>query len=601
MDNSIIKLFSDPVAWGEAFLRNPDDREKNLVLRSYQSEPLHHSLTSSNIILRYGRRMGKSVTMCVDCLFHAQAYQLLRVARGETKKQLPYKIILVTPYESQIDELWTIFMSLIADSPLLNDQVSKIRTSGNMYLIKFKNGSTIKGYTVGISSSNKGTSLRGKSADLLYIDEMDFIPREIMEEVIIPISTTNTKCKMRVTSTPSGARDMFYDICTRAPANGWLHFHAPSWHKDNTNWTSIEQMREQGKPLHESSEFKVKEITTDSAYQREYGAEFGESFGGVYKHAHINACSVNYGANLNSSNPDLFDPGFKQNSENLYIIGVDWNSYINGGQIVMMEYCRASTIVNYFNHETKKDVTIDFTGKYRLFYRAGIKSKEATQRKTREEIIRLIKHFKIDYVYVDYGAGDTNIEELTLYGKNHKELNMNKKLRVIDSGAVSEHFDPILNEKVKKRNKSLMVNFSALSLEEGMFILPKEEDEKIKLVGQMRGYKIKNVSARGDYVYTGEDHILDAFNLAIFGFQREYGNLLRSNVLYNIRQTESPILSSFKMTTKEANVISTIYDRQQIQFTDPEKRKPMKSPAKRLMPKFGSRTGQFGSPSRRNF
>ena len=60
-------------------------------------------------------------------------------------------------------------------------------------------------------------------------------------------------------------------------------------------------------------------------------------------------------------------------------------------------------------------------------------------------------------------------------------------------------------------------------------ILPKEEDTNHRLVDQMRGYLVKSVTARGDFTYEGEDHVLDAFNLAVYGFYHQFGILLKTS------------------------------------------------------------------------
>jgi replicative DNA helicase len=593
IDKKILETFSNPVVWCESYLRDPNDREKPLLLRSYQKEVLTASRIYDNIILQWGRRMGKSVSMCADCLWWTSMYPLIRMIENKEKKQKPYKVVIFTPYESQIKELWNTFAQLIGDSPLLMDQIEKIRSS-DIHEIKFKNGSIIQGYTVGISSSNQGTSLRGISADTIFIDEMDFIPSEIVEQVIIPITTTHKHCKLRVCSTPSGARDLYFKWCTQSKELGWFHTHYPSWHPDNDNWLSIEKAKELNIPITKSSEFQVKSVTSSDSYVREYGAEFGEEFGGVYKHHLINKNLFKYGRNIDVSDPDVFDPCFAQNPEHKYIIGVDWNSYINGGQIVLLEFCTTPTFVTYFDDDKNQEILLDFTGRYRLFYRKSIKTKDSTQRMTRQEIIRLLTHYKVDYIYVDYGAGDTNIEELSLYGKQHPELNLSQKLRVIDAGAVVEHYDHILQKHVKKRNKSLMVNFSVLSLEEGLFVLPKEEDADTRLVGQMRNYMVKHVTSRGEYAYEGADHILDAFNLAVYGFQQNFGQLLVSRAQYSVFRLADPRMSLYP---QRASVVSG-----PIQLTkfksngtynmplrDPERPVGYQKPQRGFLPGFGSR------------
>lgn len=558
LNSNIIKTFEDPLIWCESYLRDPRNREKPLVLRSYQRDVLKNTRKYKNMITRWGRRSGKSVTFCADCLWWAQAWPLIRMIQNKDTKIKPFRILVFCPYESQVKELWNTFTQLIGDSPLLMDQVEKIRTS-DIHLIQFKGpdddtkGSTIEGYTIGISSSNQGTSLRGLSGDMIFIDEMDYIPGEIIEQVILPIRTTHHDVRFRVCSTPSGKREQFFNWCMDAEKIGWYHSHVRSWDPNNDNWLSIEQAKKQGTPIEDSSEFQVKHTTSAANFALEYGAEFGEEFGGVYKHTFIDRALVKYDRNIDVTDADIFDPGFTQNPEHKYIVGVDWNSYINGGQIVMVEYCSTPTVHSYFDDIKNQDITIDFTGKYRLFYRRGIKSQEATQRLTRNEIIRLLRTYKVDYIYVDYGAGDTNIEELSLFGRAHPEYNLASKLVVIDSGAVVEHFDHTVGKMVKKRNKSLMVNFSVISLEEGMMILPKEEDQGTRLVGQMRGYLIKNVTTRGDYAYEGEDHILDAFNLAIYGFQQKFGQLLSSKASYNINIYSDP---RSHLYPKRANMIN---------------------------------------------
>jgi len=541
MDNQILDIFKSPRKWAETFLSNPKDKAKKITFRSYQADVLDKSRDYHRMVLQFGRRTGKTVVLCADVLWWADAYPMVRMLEGGTDKEQPYTIIIATPRENHIKEIWTTFRSLIADSELLMKRVKKITGSSNNHTVQFTNGSMIKGFTVGMNPGSKaGLSLRSMSADMIFMDEMDYIPGEIVESVIMPIWTTHTDCRLRVASTPSGQRGLYYKWCKNAAELGWYHNHIPSWHQENDNWMSIEKAKSLGINITESSEYQVRAITSSERYDREYGAEFGEELGGVYKHTHIANCLKRYDRNIDLTDPDIFNPKFPQNHENLYIMGVDWNSYINGGQIVIVEYCKSPTSHTYFDEDLRENVTVDFTGKFRLFYRIGIKSKEATQRLTRSEILRLVKSLKINYIYVDYGAGDTNIEELTFYGKDFPELHLDEKLKVIDSGAVVDHYDPLLKETVKKRNKSLMVNFSVLALEEDRVILPKEEDESTRLVGQMRTYKVKNITTRGDYSYDGEDHILDAYNLAIYGFYNEYTNILNNQLEYSFRVLPVP-------------------------------------------------------------
>jgi len=537
-------ILDDPVRWAETFLKNPDDPQKSLKLRSYQREVLEATKDHQQIVLRYGRRMGKTVVLCADALWWTVAQPLARMYNENGTKQVPFNVLIMTPMDSQIKMIFDTLLSLCVESPFLKEQITSVKRS-DVNEIHFANGSVIKGMTLGISSANKGISVRGQSADLLMLDEADYIPREIMEQSVLPIANTKQTTKIRACSTPAGTREIFWEWCTKGMEIGWWSRHYPSWHPDNPNWLSIIQAEAEGRPISDSTEFKFKSVMSEDAYMREFGAEFGEELQGVYKHKHIDSSLVQFFSSYTNPDIDIFDPGFTQKPGNKYIIGVDWNTYKNGGQVVMIEYCLEPTFISYYDHAKNEDINIDCTGKIRLFYRRGIKSEEATQRETRNEILRLMTYYRVDFVYVDYGAGDTNVEELTLYGKRNPALGMSKKLHVIDSGASTEHYDPILQKKVKKRNKGLMVNQSVLALEEGRLLLPKEEDQTHRLVEQMRGYVVKTITARGDFTYEGEDHVLDAFNLAIYGFYFQFGLLLKNSYEHKIKWMNNPMMEGF--------------------------------------------------------
>jgi len=563
-----VETINDPVKWSEAFLRNPNDPQQALELRSYQKEYLNATKTNKKMVLRQGRRSGKTVGLCADALWWATAQPIATRINNNGTKEIPFSVLVMTPMDAQIKMIFDTFIELIGDSEWLSRKITKIKRS-DVSEIHFDNGSVIKGMTLGISSANKGTSVRGQSCNLLFLDEVDYIPRDIMEEAVLPIAGTDLTTKIRACSTPSGQRGLYYDWCTRNTEIGWWHLHVPSWHEDNPSWTTIEETLAAGKPIQESTEFEFKSIMSDGAYIREFGAEFGEELQGVYKHKHIDDSLVNYFAEYADSDSDIFDPGFEQNPANKYVLGVDWNTYKNGGQIVVIEYCQAPTFIEYYDHLNNEEVKIDCTGKIRLFYRKGVKAKDATQRETRKEIIRLMTYFKIDFVYVDYGAGDTNVEELSHYGRAHPELSMSRKLHVVDSGATTEHYDPIIQKKVKKRNKGLMINQSVLANEEGRMVLPKEEDDNHRLVNQMRGYIVKSVTARGDFTYEGEDHVLDAFHLAVYGFYHQFGILLKSAYDNKIKYMRNPRLDNFE-GRDSASPQSTILTRNNTPIRDPE-------------------------------
>jgi intein/homing endonuclease len=599
--NKVLKLATDQniqdlqnICTSDTYFDEVESITSNGLTQTYAIEvPDTHNYVVGDIITH------NTVVLCADVLWWTVAQPLATMFNNGGTKQIPFSVLIMTPMDSQIKMIFDTLMSLIADSPYLKEQITAVKRS-DVNEIHFRSGSVIKGMTLGISSANKGTSVRGQSADMLMLDEADFIPRDIMEQSVLPIANTKVDTKIRACSTPSGKRELFYSWCTQGLEIGWWSRHYPSWHHDNPNWLSIDDALKQGRPIIDSTEHKFRSVMAEDAYLREFGAEFGEESQGVYKHKHINSSLVNYFSNYDNHDTDIFDPGFEQKPGNKYVIGVDWNTYKNGGQIVMLEYCAEPTFIEYFDHETNSDVKIDCTGKLRLFYRKGVKVQDATQRETRSEIIRLMTYYKVDYLYVDYGAGDTNVEELTHYGKQHPSLGMSRKLFVIDSGASTEHYDPILQKMVKKRNKGLMINQSVISLEEGRLVLPKEEDSSHRLVNQMRGYVIKNVTSRGDFTYDGEDHVLDAFNLATYGFYYQFGSMLKTSYENKIKFINNPLNNTDYAGRNSDLVKQSILTKNNINIRDPEK--PKYNKPRMLGGNRNSRNANaFNSTSRRQF
>jgi hypothetical protein len=94
LSSNILKTFEDPLLWCESYLRDPRDREKPLVLRSYQRDILRNTRKYKNMITRWGRRSGKSVTFCADCLWWAQAWPLVRMIQNKDSKTKPFRILV---------------------------------------------------------------------------------------------------------------------------------------------------------------------------------------------------------------------------------------------------------------------------------------------------------------------------------------------------------------------------------------------------------------------------------------------------------------------------------------------------------------------------
>lgn len=103
--------------------------------------------------------------MIVSILWHAFRQPNAREASSASA----YEILVLTPFETQIDLIFDRMGQLIDSSPTLSSMVS--RSISHRY--EFFNGAIIKGLTVGSSSGKGGANVRGQPACLLILDEAD--------------------------------------------------------------------------------------------------------------------------------------------------------------------------------------------------------------------------------------------------------------------------------------------------------------------------------------------------------------------------------------------------------------------------------------------
>lgn len=71
-----------------------------------------------------------------------------------------FRVLMAAPFENQIRNMFMRLNELIKESPMLKAEV--VRNTKNPYVIEFKNGSAILGFTAG----DDAASIRGQRADL---------------------------------------------------------------------------------------------------------------------------------------------------------------------------------------------------------------------------------------------------------------------------------------------------------------------------------------------------------------------------------------------------------------------------------------------------
>lgn len=133
--------------------------------RDYQIPMLEIGKKSKKTVLRLGRRLGKTECMCVLILWHSFR-QPNRRADGTSDA---YEILILTPFETQIDLIFDRLTQLLEGSSTLSSSITrKIH-----HRFELDNGTIVKGLTLGANTGTGGANTRGQAASVIVFDEVD--------------------------------------------------------------------------------------------------------------------------------------------------------------------------------------------------------------------------------------------------------------------------------------------------------------------------------------------------------------------------------------------------------------------------------------------
>jgi replicative DNA helicase len=457
----------------------------------------------------------------------------------------------VTPYENQIRHIWEIFDEHINKSPELAASIK--RRSKNPYEIEFGNGSKIKGFTAGTKAGAAGASIRGQGADVIWIDEADYLSEADIVAVTAIALEAPGRIQIILSSTPSGRRGFFYKVCTD-PKSTYRQFHYPS--HVNPEWTP-----------EADEEFGLFHSEVD--YQHEVLAEFGEEASGVFNKALVEkAAWTLYYTYLplseqqrrfcreNNIQVEFVGPYTVDNPAPpaLRTMGVDWDKVSSTPQIVIVEY----------NESLRK---------FQVVLRESIPKSEFTLDNAVNRIIELNEIYNPAFIYCDRGFGEYQVETLHAYGLRHPETGLAQKVKGKHFGENLELVDPATKELVKKPLKHFMVNQTAVFFERQKLLLSPFDEE---LFNQIINYSVVRVTASGQPVYTSKnEHALDAMMLAILAFVLEFPELA---------STLEKSQTATKVRTIKPQYRSALYEKvfggRNVQETEREPDRPRWQPAR---------------------
>ncbi len=467
------RLIFDPWYWAlKEFKINQRDYQEIMV-----------KCTATKKIFRLGRRAGKTNSLLIPAL---------HTAFTSPNK----KILLFTPFEDQIELFFRRIEEWMLVSKSLKTSIK--RFIKDPFIAEFGNGSFIRGFTTGAKSGHGAAQARGQEADIVILDEADLLMQADLISILPMLQKTNeasTEEKLLwVSSTPTGRREFFFKWCNDP---SFKEFHYPSW--INPAWGPKDEA------------FFRSIIPTQTGWDQEIGAEFGIEQEGVYQHPYIDR-AVTLTENLIDKSGSWDYTRQSPQPGCLYMIGVDWNTAKHGVQIVVVEF-----------NPSLRSASDTLTGRVRIVTRESIETKEFTQTIAVDRIIKLNDIWHPHAIYVDEGYGATQIEDLRRYGMIHPESKIIQRLKPKNFSEMHEVRDPKTKAPVKKHMKPFMVENSVRFFEKNAVLLNKSDKLFIE---QLTNYRVARTSTDGRPVYSeGNDHTLDAFNLALLAFTMELTDL----------------------------------------------------------------------------
>lgn len=394
-----------------------------------------------------------------------------------------FEIILITPYQSQIDLIFARMRELIKGSIITANSISR-SVKAPTYAIELYNNSKVRGFTAGTKSGGNAEAVRGQHGHMLVFDEADYLSSGDMDAAL-SIITNYPNATVWMSSTPSGKRERFFETCH---SKRWKEYHFPS--SVNPLWNA-------------DLEADFREQLTEIGYIHEIEADFGEQEQGVFQNVYVQAAKSDY------KYGDI-----EPRHEWTYTIGVDWNDAKHGTTINVLG----------FNPMQNQFIVVD---------RKVISRASWTQMAACQKIAELNRIWRPMAIYVDKGFGSTQIEVLRKYGfdsladktkgPTHPDSQLRDIVKAYDFGSTVETRDLFTKNIIKKHAKGFLVESSVRRFESGDIKFSEYDKD---LEDQLLGYVIDRVTPTGNAVYkagneAAGDHALDALMLSVVAFVLE--------------------------------------------------------------------------------
>lgn len=204
--NEIRKCKRDPIYFIENYCRIVSLDEGIIPFRmfKYQRDMIRMYVKSRFSLTLTARQMGKTAAMAAYILWYALFNKTKTIAvlanKGDAAQEIMDRIRMSFEY-----------------LPFFLQMGVKVY---NKRTLEFDNGSKI------FSAATSASGIRGRSVDLCYIDEAAFIENDLtFYESTYPVITSGADSRVIMTTTPRGARGMFYMLWRDAVAEPKRNFY----------------------------------------------------------------------------------------------------------------------------------------------------------------------------------------------------------------------------------------------------------------------------------------------------------------------------------------------------------------------------------------
>jgi len=459
-----IHIAKDPCRWAKHFLGAETRVYQTLILRD----------PALRKVLRAGRRLGKTFSMAIYLLHYSYTHK-------------DGRSLVIAPMKTQVELIYQEILRLASKSEIVTNSITRKVTSPQ-FMIQFSNGSTIRFFTSGMRSGGKSDVARGQEAHVIVLDEMDYMNPDDLDALYAMLQKTAEDQPDKVligASTPTGRRERFWEWCR---SERFKEFWFPSYCNPFFSKDQEDEFREE---------------YSESGYRHEIEADWGEDSEGVYPRRYVDRAFIEPSWNYI---PEI------TSARSFYTIGVDWDKYGAGTNIVVLEAC-------HDNYEDER-----FRGKVRLAYREEIQKSEYTLTSAVSRIVELNSSFNPKFIYVDRGYGEVQVELLHKYGVENPGSGLKDKVKGVAFSESIEIRDPYTKLPIKKEIKPYMVDNLRQYLEREQVLFPLSDEE---MYLQLISYVVVRTTQTGRPVFeaggSAVDHAHDALMLALLAITQNYG------------------------------------------------------------------------------